>query len=288
MRSRIVPLVVLACATCALSGFRSARADTFYVDPDFSSLSIAIYDHSTSTLLTSAQTSGSDTTTLGGTFDATIASGAITFNSGAISFDNQGTDMQPAIGGGGDSAGTAMNPYPPSPGSDPASYGLVLSVYDPDNPESLVLAGVLAVRDALAGISSDSAITITGGSSFDASQINMVFNSGTTLDYNINNGSDGSAFLNGTTAIDGTPGANTLTGGGIGTFGGVTGITIPVYVDVNVTTGGLNVDVVLSGSIGATNAAPGAPVPEPGTFVLAAMALVGGLPVAVRRMRKSR
>jgi hypothetical protein len=282
MRRCISPLVAM---TCALAAIRVVSADTFYVDSDFSSLSIAVYDHTTSTLLTSAQISGSDTTSLAGTFDATIDSGTITFNSGDVTFNNQESDMQPAIDGGDASAGTSLNPYPPSPGSDPANYGLFLTVPDPDDPEGpLALAGVAAIRDAIAGLTS-SAITITGGgSSFDASQVTLGLSYG-SLDYNINTG-DGTPFLNGTTGIDGNSGLNSSTGGGIGTFGGVTAVSIPVLVSVNVTTGGLDVDVVLTGQIGGTNVAP-APVPEPGTFALAALALIGVAP-AIRKARRLR
>jgi hypothetical protein len=265
---------------------RIASADTFYVDPDFSSLSIAVYDHTTSTLLTSAQISGSDTTSLTGTFDATIDSSTITFNSGSVAFNNQESDMQPAIGGGDASAGDSMNPYPPSPGSDPANYGLFLTVPDPDDPEGpLALAGVAAIRDAVTSLTS-SAITLTGGgSAFDASQVTLGLTYG-SLDYNINTG-DGTPFLNGTTGIDGNSGLNSSTDGGIGTFGGITAVSIPVSVLVNVMTGGLNIDVVLTGQIEGTNAAPLAPVPEPGTFALAALALIGVVP-AIRKVRRPR
>ncbi|MES1213773.1 MAG: hypothetical protein ABUL64_04225, partial [Singulisphaera sp.] len=236
---RCMWLAFIACAWCAPAVVHESRAETFYVDSGFSSLSIAVYDHSTSLLLTSAQISGSDTTSLGGTFDATIDSGTITFNSGDISFTDQESDMQPAIGGGSASAGDSENPYPPSPGSDAANYGLFLTVpNDPEDPGAgLALAGVAAIRSAVLGLMSD-ALTITDGA-FDASQVTLGLTAG-TLDYNINGG-DGTPFIHGSTGIDGNSGVNTLTDGSVGTIGGVTLISMLVYVDVNVTTGGLNV-----------------------------------------------
>ena len=246
-------LVMAGCAWCALAVASAVNADTFYVDSGFSSLQIAVYDHASSYLLTWTQVTDSDITSLGGTFDATISGGYITFNSGSITFNDQGTDMMPAIGGGGDSAGDEMNPYPADPGSDPANYGLYLTVpNDPEDPEAgIALAGVAAIRSAGLDLSS-SAIAISSDV-FDVGGITLGLSAG-TLDYNINAG-DGTPYINGTTGIDGNSGPNASDSGLI-IPGDPLGIFIPVFVDVHVTSGGLDVDVVLTGQIAATNAAP--------------------------------
>jgi len=47
-------IVIAAGAVCAFSAIRVSRAETFYVDPEFSNLTVQIFDHSTSTLISSA------------------------------------------------------------------------------------------------------------------------------------------------------------------------------------------------------------------------------------------
>jgi len=261
-----------------------AVADTFYINPEESYLSIAVLDHSSSYQLTSAQFSGSDVTSLGGSFDATIGGGTITFTTSSnIIFNDLESDVYPDIGGGSDSAGDSLDPYPPSPGSGAGNYGLVLTV--PNDPEDLgeglALAGFAAIRSAIADATS-SAITITAGE-FDASGITLDLADG-DLDYNINLG-DGTPFIHGTTGIDANGAVNSATEGVVGTFEGQTFVSFPVDVSVHVTTSGLDVDVVLQGFIlGITAPESFARVPEPTTWALMAVGLVGLLPWA-RRMR---
>jgi hypothetical protein len=271
----------------ALALARCATADTYDVDSDNSYLSIAILDHSTQNQLTSAQVDGSDLTSLGGSFDVTFGSGTITFNSSDnITFGNQSTDMQPAIGGGSPSAGSGDNPYPADPGSGAANYGLYFTVpNDFDNPDAgLALAGVAAIRGALADITS-SAISLSDGL-FDASQLTMSLPSGhTALDFNVNLG-DGTPLVNGTSFVVGS-GANSETFGEVGTLFGTPFVGFYVDLDIHSTSGGLDLDVVLQGQIvGYVEAGGGAmatPVPEPSALVLAVVAVVGLLPVLRRR-----
>lgn len=286
-RSRI--RLLLGSAIFALALVRCATADTYDVDPDNSYLSIAILDHSTQNQLTSAQVDGSDLTSLGGSFDVTFGSGTITFNSSNnITFGNQSTDMQPAIGGGSASAGTGDNPYPADPGSGAANYGLYFTVpNDFDNPDAgLALAGVAAIRGALTDVTS-SAISLSDGL-FDASQLTMSLPNGhTALDFNVNLG-DGTPLANGTSFVDGS-GANSETFGEVGTIFGVPFVGFYIDLDIHTTAGGLDLDVVLQGQIvGSLESGGGViavPVPEPETLALAVVAAVCFVPV-LRRRRK--
>jgi len=187
--------------------------------------------------------------------------------------------MRPGTDGGNASAGTSLNPYPPDKGTELANYGLFATLYnDPGDPESGIgVAGVMALRDMVADLSS-SALSITSDA-FDSSQITFGLTSG-VLDYNLNTGS-GTPITLGSFGLDGNSTLNTDSGGGTLTIGGVTAVVVPINLDLYYSDRVL--DIVLTDQIGATNAAPLAPVAEPGTIVLGLLGACGVIGLARRK-----
>jgi PEP-CTERM motif len=136
-------------------------------------------------------------------------------------------------------------------------------------------AGPLAIRNAIMDLTSGGPLALTAGT-FDGSLVTV----GTTVgdaDFNLT----GPFPVNGTSSLAGQTGLNgLLTIGTVVTAGGLTTITIPISVDVPVSVSGLTFDAIFSGQI----VASGPAVPEPSTFVLAGIGLVGiGLSIVKRR-----
>jgi hypothetical protein len=153
------------------------------------------------------------------------------------------------------------------------------------NLDTAAIAGYAAIDSALASLNGTSALS---GTSFDTTGLTVSTDAG-NLDYNLNVGNGdgppqtGTAFQNGTTGIGGNSGNIAGAGNGsIVTVGGISTLTVPVFVDVVVNTGLLVVDAIFTGQIVAT-----AVVPEPSSFALAGLGLIALVPAVRRRLRKA-
>ena len=232
--------------------------------------------------LTIAQSTGSDTTSLSGSILAEIGGGSISLLShNSITYNNQASLQSPGVGGGFASAGAPANgfssppglPLPSFPGSGPAAYG-ELFIIPNDLSDSLdvnnsTLVGYVALRSLLSDITGATPLN-AGSFTTDALSLKIIAGN---LDYNLNNGTgDGSPFTHGFASVGGNSGANSGAGNGsVVTAGGFQTITIPIRLDVPVNTGLFAFDLIITGQI----VAQAAIVPEPGTFGMAGVGLIG-------------
>lgn len=263
---RIVPCLALCSAlACALlAAPQSSEGATFTIDSSQSYLSIAVgaYDGDTFVSFTTPQVAvpASDSTSLSGTLDVTGGFGSVGIAGGAITFDNQPTDMEPLPGGG-------------LPGSAPAAYGLVI---DLDG----LISGPGAARGVGAGISLASTPLVGNAFSGDGALLEIL--SG-VLDVNLT----GFTSIADSLDISGNSGINA---GGSGTLDvvGLDGtLTIPLFVEAEVpveVSPGFFLPLVarFEGQIVATGL-----VPEPGTIALFGVAAVALCIAGRRRLRRS-
>ncbi|HEY4309429.1 MAG TPA: PEP-CTERM sorting domain-containing protein [Pirellulales bacterium] len=300
----MVKFIAGVAGICALatSGRAIAAPVTYTINSALSSLQVSVASQGTP--LTYAQFTGSDTASLSGALGVDTTGGNISISSapGSIAFSSQ-SGIYPDAAGGNPANGTT-SPLPDLAPNDPnvgntqtANYGLVLVVpADPTDPTQIynlntaAIAGYAAIDSALASLNGMSVLT---GGTFDTTGLTVSTDAG-NLDYNLNAGNGdfnppdqnfqtGTAFQNGTTGIGGNSGNIAgAANGTIVTAGGISTLTIPVFVDVVVNTGLLVVDAIFSGQIVAT-----AVVPEPSSFALAGLGLIALVPAVRRRLRKA-
>jgi hypothetical protein len=212
----------------------------FMIDPVQSHITLSIMSED-GVPLSSAQTPGSDTTSLSGTANIDVNPGSIQFlSTNNVQFDLQAVPQSPLLDG---SAGTSA-----------AQYGLSIAVGD-------AVTGTVAARNYLADATSDP-IALTGGA-FDASQVLLNLVTGNTA-YNLSVlGSPvvGSFDTN-------FPVLNSLTGGTLSFAGGMYTLVIPIY-----GTGTFFVEDVMLVDVYAGQIVATAVVPEPASIWLAAISL---------------
>jgi hypothetical protein len=192
--------------------------------------------------ITSAQTAGSDTTSLFGTAQLDVTPGSIQFlATGDTQFNLQAVPQAPLPGG--------------APGTAPAQFGLNVAIPG-------IGGGVVAARNYVSDATSP-AIPLVGNS-FDAAQVTLSLVSGTT-DYNL-------TLLGNPVAGSfgpGLPTLNMLAGGTLSEAGGTYTLTLPIHAEGPATVSGITVIDVYAGQIVAT-----APVPEPSGLALAGVAIL--------------
>jgi hypothetical protein len=229
-----------ACATilCGVAASSQVGASplVFHIDPVQSQLSLTLEDQD-GTPLSSAQTPGSDTTSMSGTVDMDVTGSTLQFlTTSDTQFALQTLPQAPLSSG---AAGTA-----------PAQFGLNLLVPD-------IASGVVSARDYVADATSG-VIPLTGNS-FDATQVLVNLTTGITA-YNL--------IVLGTPYIGkfdlSLPAPNQVGGGTLALAGDVYTLTLPVLAAYPATVGGVTVLTAYSGQLVAT-----AVVPEPGTLALA-------------------
>jgi len=292
MKSNLTRILMVAALGMAAIG-NSASADTSYtIDPTLSSLSVAVYlggPPGIGTLVTVPQSGTSDTTQLSGTLNATIG-GNISFGGGSnVIYGYQAGNFLPDANGG-----TPSNPDPAMTGGAPAQIALAL------DPTTGLGTGYIAIGSSVAAASDVTNVT-PGGTAltaglFDATQQNVLVTSG-NISYWLDTVL---ASANGAQIIA-TPGSPLTAQNGVDSFGNttplvgsvvvagpITTITLPVFADQFVSLGsGLGIDVVFTGTIVANT--PMAGVPEPGTFGMMGVAMVGlGLAGWARRRRDAK
>jgi hypothetical protein len=238
-RAMIAFTVALGCLSSA--GLSSASVLSFTIDSQQSSITFSAKTTGGAPI-TSAQTSGSDTTTLFGTAQIDVTPGAIQFlATGDTQFNLQAVPQAPLPGG---ALGTA-----------PAQFGLNVTIPG-------IGGGVVAARNYVSDATSPPIPRI--GNSFDATQVTLSLVAGTT-DYNL-------TILGNPVAGSfgpGLPTLNMLAGGTITQAGGIYTLTLPIHVEGPVTVSGITVIDVYAGQIVAT-----APVPEPSGLLLAGVGLL--------------
>jgi hypothetical protein len=229
----------------------AASADllTFTLDSSQSYFHMGVSTADFDTLLSSAQTPGSDQTSVSGTFDVDLTATSIQFlTTNNLLPANQAVPQAPLIDG--------------TAGSSPAQIGLNIDVPG-------IGGGVAALRNYSADITSP-AIPLSGGG-FDALNIFLAVSGGTTA-FNL--------VLFGSPVIDsymgGSPGLNLLSGGTLTQVGNTYTLTIPYLVNNSEQVAGVDIGLVHSGVIVATAA-----VPEPAAWLLAVTGLTAV--VLVRR-----
>jgi hypothetical protein len=227
----------------------SAEVLTFTLDSTQSYFHMGVSTGDFETLLSSAQTPGSDQTSVSGTFNVDLTATSIQFlTTNNLLPANQAVPQAPLIDG--------------TAGASPAQIGLNIDVPG-------IGGGVAALRNYSADITSP-AIPLSGGG-FDASNIFLAVSGGTTA-FNL--------VLLGNPVIDsymgGSPGLNLLSGGTLAQVGDAYTLTIPYLINNSEQVGGVDIGLVHSGVIVAT-----AVVPEPATWLLAVTGLAAV--VLVRR-----
>jgi hypothetical protein len=218
---------------------------TFHVDPAQSYMTFAV-DATDGTPLTSAQTPGSDTTALFGTFAADLTSSTLQFiNSADIHEALQAVNQSPLPGG--------------SPGTAPAQFGLTAFVQD-------VVNGTAAARDLLA--EAGSAVLPLSGTSFDSTKVQLTFLTG-SVDYNLD--VLGSNYAGNASVV--SYAYSKTDGGTVSVTGNVATITMPYY-----TTGYFSVDNIQLTPIFAGQIVATAVIPEPAGVITA---LLGAISIAL-------
>ncbi|HEY4313645.1 MAG TPA: PEP-CTERM sorting domain-containing protein [Pirellulales bacterium] len=248
------PVALLALVTVFAAFPVSASPVTFTIDSTQSQISLAI-ELTDGTPISTAQSPGSDTTTLFGTAQVDISPTSIQFfASGNGQF--------------------ALQPEPQSPladgtsGSAPAQYGLTIDIPG-------IGGGAGAVRQLVGDVTSSS-LPLTGDS-FDSTQLAMQFLTG-SIAYNLN--------LLGTPVVGSAditfPVTNQASGGTLTVVGGQYVINIPILAVGEGDVDGITLLGVYTGQIVAT-----APVPEPTTAALVVAACCTWGVWRLRRDRRS-
>jgi hypothetical protein len=231
-----------------ISALISAPAEasplTFTIDSAQSHMSFAI-ETTGGTQVSSAQTPGSDSTSLSGTVKIDLTATTIQFLTTA--------DTQFAL------RPLAQAPQPGgAPGTAPAQYGLNLSIPG-------VGGGVIAARNYLGDVTSPP--IPLAGTTFDASQVTSNLVVGNTAYNLVVFGSPvvGSFDTN-------FPALNMLTAGSLAFAAGTYTLTLPILVKGPVSLAGFTVNDVYAGELVAT-----ATVPEPTSILLLALGACSSL-----------
>jgi hypothetical protein len=288
MKSNLARTLMVAALGMAAIGNRASADTSYTIDSTLSSLNVAVYlggPPGTGTLVTLPQAPGSDTATLSGFLNATVG-GNISFGGGSnVVLNNQPGVFLPDANGG-DSTG----PDPAGTGGAPASIALSL------DPSIGLGTGFIAISGATSDVTNfaPGGTALTAGT-FDATQQNILVTNG-SLAYWLNTVL-GLEFGQETVATPTSPlsAQNGVDSGGnttplLGTavvVGNLTTIVLPIFADQSETLSGLPIDIVFSGTIVATAVASA--VPEPGTFGMMGVAMVGlGLAGWARRRRDAK
>ncbi len=202
-------------------------------------------------LLTTAQTPGSDTTSISGSLTADLTSNTLQLLGGGVTDFATQPDLQQPLHGG-------------APGSAAAQFGLSASIPG-------LVTGVAAGRNFTANATSPM-LPVVGGA-FDASQVVLNLLTG-SIDYNLN--VLGQNFAN-TASVVGY-GHNMLTGGTLSVVGDVATLTVPFLETGSFAFNGVQVVPTFAGQIVAT-----ATVPESGSLVSALVGLIGLSTICIRR-----
>jgi len=285
--------MVAALGMAAIGDRASAATVNYTIDSALSSLQVGVYlggpppPDGGGELVTLPQSLTSDTSILSGSLLANLAGGNISFPGGSnIEYGYQPGNYLPDANGGNESG-----PDPNGTGGAPAQIALQL------DPATGLGTGYISIANAVSDItnatSSPSGTPITAGT-FDATQQNVLVTAG-NLAYWLNTtiaglvyGSEVAATptkpLSAQNGIDSQmntyPQVGTVT-----SVAGITTITLPIFADQFVLIGsGVGIDIVFTGQIVATAAS----IPEPSTFVLAGIGLVGSILLfKARRRRKA-
>jgi hypothetical protein len=222
------PLVIFVAGFVSLA---AARADTFVINPAQSILTLTA---TVAGAVASQQPPAGFTTSYAGTINATVGGGTIQFNSANADANVSGV-YSPLPGG---LAGTA-----------PGDYGGMFTAGG-------IFPGTFAIRDLIASLSS-AALSLTGGTNFDAGQL-LFTATGGSADYRV-----AALAMMGSIAMAGQSATNGPATGSIAIVAGVPTITIPIDVTILLTAINPNDSMVrLRGNIVATA------VPEPTTWAL--------------------
>jgi hypothetical protein len=279
-------IAIVALAGALIASRASAAPVSFTIDPTQSSLQAIAYlggpPSGGGTQITTAQTGTSDTTSLYGNLiaDTSAPGGNISFSGGSVvNYTYQPGNMLPDANGG-----DATGPDPLGTGGAPAQFGLLVNIPG-------LATGYISISSALSDVSDFTAGgTALSGGSFDATQQNVLVTQG-SIAYWISAPAISATPLFGSSVIapptlsaqNGVDSSGNSNGqvGTVTNIGGVTTITLPIFADQVVSVSGLPVDVIFTGQIVAT-----ATVPEPTTFALAGVGMVGLMLVANRRLRR--
>ncbi|HWA98199.1 MAG TPA: hypothetical protein VG713_06885 [Pirellulales bacterium] len=205
------------------------------------------------TVVSTAQTPGSDTTSLSGTFDIDLEPGSIQFlSTNDTHFALQSVPQAPLANA--------------SPGTAPAQYGLSIAL-------SGIATGVVAARDYVADATSG-VLPLANGA-FDATGVSLGVSAGTTS-YNLV--VLGSPLVG--TFGDLIPVPNQLPGGTLTRSGDVYTLTAPILAMGSIDANGIALFDVFTGQVVAT-----AVVPEPSSLLLATSIIVPLLELGRRRRR---
>ncbi len=233
---RLFTIPVFTVVLSVLAARSVASPLVFTIDTAQSQISLAIQEPD-GTPISSAQTLGSDTTSVAGSALVDVTGSSVQFlSTGDAQFAQQAAPQSPLANG---SAGTAA-----------AQYGLDILIPG-------IGGGTVAVRQLVGDVTSG-VLPVAGGT-FDATQLALQFLTGSVA-YNLEllgNPIVGSADIT-------FPVTNQLSGGTISLAGGVYTITIPLLAVGSDEIDGISVLGVYTGNIVAT-----AVVPEPSGVVLA-------------------
>jgi len=273
MKRNLGRALMLAALGMVAIGSRASADSSYIIDPTQSYVTVGIYNDSPlngGLELSIPQQLGSDTSALTGFLNALVSGGNISFGGGSsIGLTTFGSNLLPDANGG-DSTG----PDPANTGGAPAQIGL-----------ELLGLGYASINGGTMDITGG-ATPVTAGV-FDGTQQSVALLSA-TLAYWIDASSLGQGVIFGSDVV--APPAQSAQNGvdhlgnstyQLGTVVGNT-ITIPIFADVVENINPLTVDVVFTGQIVATLAPV---VPEPSTFVLGSIGLVGS--VLAYRVRRS-
>jgi len=275
MKRTLGRVLVLTALGLVAIGAR-ANADTSYaIDSALSSVTATVYlggpPSQGGQAITTYQVLGSDTSALTGTLNADISGGNISFDGGSsIGLTNFPTHLLPDANGG-----NASGPDPAGTGGATWQFGLETNAF----AEAGGLSGYIGVGGATLDISGG-ATPITAGT-FDATQQTislLTANIAYWLNVDIPSLLVGIEFGSEVVAPPTATAQNGVDTAGVSNYqlGTVVGNTIvlPLFADVSQAVSGLTVDVIFQGQIVAS---PGALVPEPSTFVLGGIGLIGSM-----------
>jgi hypothetical protein len=282
MKRNLGRAFVLAAFGIIAMGSR-ASADTYTIDEANSSVTAAVYlggpPDAGGGQITEAQLPGSDTSALFGTLNADVSGGNISFGGGSsISLTSFPTVLLPDANGGDSSS-------PDPAGTGGATWQIGLQTNDLANANGL--QGYIGITNGTLDITG--AATPLSGGSFDATAQTislLTANLGYWLNLNIPGVFTGVVYGAETVAPPTGTAQNGVDSAGYSNYqqGSVVGNTIilPIFADVQQAVSGITVDVIFTGQIVAIRQVA---VPEPSTFVLGSIGLVGS--VLAYRVRRS-
>jgi PEP-CTERM motif len=240
MHRLFLPAFLVATCVHATSPLSRAGQLSFNIDPAQSHITLTLETADGTQVISSAQTPGSDTTSLSGTFNVDVTPGTIQFlSTNNIQFGLQAVPQAPLIDG--------------TVGSSPAQYGLNVAIGG-------VGGGVVAARDYVADVTSS--VIPVSGDAFDATKLVLTLTPDSISSYNLTFfGSTAAGFFTGS-----NPGDNALSNGTLTQVGGLETLTAAVSVVAPTTVEGVTFLGLFTGQIVAT-----ATVPEPASVLLAAI-----------------